>query len=650
MDSSKMVHKLSALGLLVTLGIVFGDIGTSPLYVMKAVMHANEGFDADYIVGAVSCIIWTLTLQTTIKYVCIALRADNRGEGGILALYTLIRKRGKAWLYIAAIIGASTLIADGVITPAMTVTSAMEGLEGIDPGIPIVPMVLGVITFIFFIQQFGTSQIGRFFGPFMLAWFLMLGVLGLSHLGQYPMIFKAFNPYYAIRLLIDYPNWFLVLGAIFLCTTGAEALYSDLGHCGRKNITVSWAFVKAMLILNYMGQGAYVISNIGKSQSGVNPFFGIIPSWMLIIGVIMATGAAIIASQALISGCFTIFSEAVHLNFWPVLRIKYPSTVKGQMYIPLVNNSLYLLCVITVLAFQTSDRMEAAYGLAITVTMLFTTLMMLFYLRQHGFSKLVVGIFGVIYGMIEGVFLLANLSKFMHGGWFTLMLAGFFAAIMLVWHKAHKIHIDHLGFKRLSDYYDILSDIKRDEAIPNYASNLVYINNSDNKDLVEDKLIYSIVNKSPKRADHYWLIHFEQQDEPETLDYTCDELIKDTLFRINIRIGFRVNPLMSLYLRQIIEDLVYEKHFDLRSVYPSLRKRGIPGDFRFIVIHRIYYPSSVVSYRDNAIMKLYAMIKRIGVGEARALGLDTSNVIVEKVPLIISSQYRQKIVKRDIEK
>jgi KUP system potassium uptake protein len=509
--------------------------------------------------------------------------------------------------------------------------------------------VLGVITLIFFIQQFGTHRIGRYFGPFMFLWFLMLGVFGGLKLHEYPMIVKAFNPYYAVRLLIDYPNWFLVLGAVFLCTTGAEALYSDLGHCGKKNITVSWLYVKAMLIINYMGQGAYLISHIGQMPADFNPFYAIMPSWLLIFGIIMATGAAIIASQALISGCFTIFSEAVHLDFWPMLRIKYPSEVKGQLFIPIVNNALYLLCVITVLAFQTSGRMEAAYGLAITITMLATTLMLSFYLHQHGAARWIVYIFASVYFVIEGSFLLANLSKFAHGGWFTLMLAGLFSAMMLVWYKARLIRLAHLGFLRLSDYFEIITDIKADSTIVKYASNLVYINRSDDKDKVEDKFIYSIINKSPKRADHYWLIHFERLDEPETLDYTCDELIQDTLYRINIRIGFRIDPLMSLYLRQIINDLIREKGFDLRSTYPALRKRNIMGDFRFVVIHRIYYPSSVVSYHDNAIMKLYSMIKHIGVSEQRAFGLDTSNVTVENVPLIISNQYRQKIVPRKVE-
>ena len=364
----KTAHPLTALGLLVALGIVFGDIGTSPLYVMKAIMHVNPAAAPDYVIGAISCIIWTLTLQTTVKYVLIALRADNKGEGGILALFSLVRRLRHRWLYIIAAIGASTLIADGVITPAVTVTSAIEGLRGIYPAAPVIAITIMIICLIFFVQQFGTSKIGRCFGPFMLAWFLMLGILGTVALTSAPAVLKAFNPVYAVRLLIHYPGWFLILGAVFLCTTGAEALYSDLGHCGRLNISVSWIFVKLMLILNYLGQGAYIITHPGIWASDTNPFYAIMPQAFLPVGIIMSTGAAIIASQALISGSFTIFSEAINLDFWPRLRIAYPTVLKGQLYIPSINLFLFLGCIITVLLFRTSSAMEAAYGLAITVT------------------------------------------------------------------------------------------------------------------------------------------------------------------------------------------------------------------------------------------------------------------------------------------
>lgn len=646
MNSGLSTHKkLTAMGLLIAIGIVFGDIGTSPLYVMRTILRANPHFDANYILGAVSCIIWTLTLQTTLKYVIVALRADNKGEGGVLALFTLIRKRGYRWLFIVAILGASTLIADGVITPAITVTSAIEGLHGLSTDIPIVPIVLFIISTVFFIQRFGTGSIGTYFGPFMLVWFLLLGILGMIHVVDYPYIIKAFNPYYAIKLLASSPEWFLILGAVFLCTTGAEALYSDLGHCGRRNITISWIFVKVMLILNYMGQGAYIVSHSASMHTGINPFYAIMPNWLLIPGIIMATGAAIIASQALISGCFTIFSEAVHLNFWPTMKFKYPSVDKGQIYIPRINNLLYILCIITVLLFQTSAHMEAAYGLSITITMLTTTVMLAVYLKQRFTPHWLVIAFLLVYLLIEGFFFLANLTKFAHGGWFTIMLALIAGSTMYIWYRAWNIRRKYLKFKKLSDYYDIIRDLKADETIPKYATNLVFIRQSDSDDMVEDKLIYSIINKQPKRADHYFLVHFSNDDAPDALNYTCHELIEQTLYAINIRVGYRVNPLMTLYLRQIVEDLIAQHRFDIRSCYPSLRKHNIAGDFRFIVIHRIYYASTVVSASDNFMLHLFGFIRHIGIDDEQALGLDTSNVTVERVPFVINNKYKQRITR-----
>ena len=575
----------------------------------------------------------------------VALRADNKGEGGVLALFTLIRKRGYRWLFIVAILGASTLIADGVITPAITVTSAIEGLHGLSTDIPIVPIVLFIISTVFFIQRFGTGSIGTYFGPFMLVWFLLLGILGMIHVVDYPYIIKAFNPYYAIKLLASSPEWFLILGAVFLCTTGAEALYSDLGHCGRRNITISWIFVKVMLILNYMGQGAYIVSHSASMHTGINPFYAIMPNWLLIPGIIMATGAAIIASQALISGCFTIFSEAVHLNFWPTMKFKYPSVDKGQIYIPRINNLLYILCIITVLLFQTSAHMEAAYGLSITITMLTTTVMLAVYLKQRFTPHWLVIAFLLVYLLIEGFFFLANLTKFAHGGWFTIMLALIAGSTMYIWYRAWNIRRKYLKFKKLSDYYDIIRDLKADETIPKYATNLVYIRQSDSDDMVEDKLNYSIINKQPKRADHYFLVHFSNDDAPDTLNYTCHELIEQTLYAINIRVGYRVNPLMTLYLRQIVEDLIAQHRFDIRSCYPSLRKHNIAGDFRFIVLHRIYYASTVVSASDNFMLHLFGFIRHIGIDDEQALGLDTSNVTVERVPFVINNKYKQRITR-----
>lgn len=632
-------HQVGFLGLLITLGIVFGDIGTSPLYVMKAILHTGEAINESTILGALSCIIWTLTLQTTIKYVCVALRADNNGEGGILALYALLRKMKRKWIYLLAIIGASTLLADGIITPAITVTTAIEGLESISPHLPVIPITLGIITIIFFVQRFGTESIGKSFGVFMLIWFLLLGVTGAFSITSYPLILKAFNPYYAAMLLAKSPEWFLILGAVFLCTTGAEALYSDLGHCGRKNITISWLFVKAMLILNYLGQGAWVLNHI-QTASSVNPFFSIMPQSMLIFAIIMATGAAIVASQALISGTFSILSEAMNLHFWPRMRIKHPTHVKGQLYIPVINRAMYIGVVLIILLFRDSSHMEAAYGLAITITMLMTTLLLGFYLRTKGVARIFILLFMGAYCVIEGIFLAANLSKFLAGGWCTMLIGGILFLMMYVWVHAIKIRHHYISTKPLNEYYQIISDIKADESIPKYASNLVYVNHADKEGTVDDKLLYSIINKQPKRADHYWLINLEFADTPDTLEYSCETLVPDTLYSVTMRIGFRIEPRVSLYLRQVVEDLVANRKVDLRSTYPSLRKNGIPGDFRFIIIHRVYYPESSDNRQQNLLMTIYALIGKIGIDEPKALGLDTSMVVVERVPLIINHRNR----------
>ena len=628
-------NKVGFLGLLITLGIVFGDIGTSPLYVMKAILHTGETIDESTILGALSCIIWTLTLQTTIKYVCVALRADNNGEGGILALYALLRRLKSKWVYILAIIGASTLLADGIITPAITITTAIEGLESISPNLPVIPITLAIISIIFFVQRFGTECIGKSFGVFMLLWFLLLGMVGIISITYYPLILKAFNPYYAVILLAKSPQWFLILGAVFLCTTGAEALYSDLGHCGRKNITISWAFVKTMLILNYLGQGAWVLTH-AQTASSVNPFFSIMPQSMLFFAIIMATGAAIVASQALISGTFSILSEAMNLHFWPRMRIKHPTYVKGQIYIPTINLAMYIGVVLIILLFRDSSHMEAAYGLAITITMLMTTLLLGVYLHTKGVSRFIMILFIAAYCTIEGVFLAANLSKFLAGGWCTMLIGSILFLTMYVWVRAIKIRRHYISAKPLDDYYQIISDIKADGSIPKYASNLVYINHANKEGAVDDKLLYSIINKQPKRADHYWLINMEFVDTPDTLEYDCETLIPNTLYNVTMHIGFRIEPRVSLYLRQVVEDLVASKKVDLTSAYPSLRKNGIPGDFRFIIIHRVYYPENSVNRQQNLLMNLYSLISKIGIDDPKALGLDTSMVVVERVPLIIN--------------
>ena len=642
----KNFSEVSAAGLLIAIGIVFGDIGTSPLYVMKAILHVNPEFDSNYIIGAVSCVIWTLTLQTSIKYVTVALRADNNGEGGIMALYSLVKKAGKSrWPFIVAAIGASAMLADGIITPAVTITSAVEGLRSLYVATPIVPIVLVIITLVFFVQRSGSSKIGRFFGPVMLVWFLMLGILGIINVWSDLSIFKAFNPYYAVRLIISSPEWMFILGAVFLCTTGAEALYADLGHCGRYNITFSWLFVKVMLILNYLGQGAWILTNTGSLDSLVNPFYGMMPPHFLAVGILISTIAAIIASQALISGVFSLISEAVNLDLWPRMQINYTGKVKGQLYVPGINLFLFAGCVATVLLFQSSNRMEAAYGLAITITMLATTILLWRYMRDKGMAVWLTSAFFIVFCTLEGAFLAANMFKFVHGGWFTVLIASGLCCVMLIWNKGRSFHRSHVDYKYFPDYIDIVSAIRNDVEIPRYASNVVYISFSPSKNMVESKLLYSIINKQPKRADHYWIIRVEHTDQPYTLDYSVDTMVNDAIFLVTVRFGFKIQPRINVFLRQIVEDLVQTGDLSLTSKYPSMRRYGIPGDFRFVLIHRVFSPGSICNAYERRVLMAYEMLRHMSVSVEKTLGLDTSAVTTETAPLIIRNSQETRIVR-----
>ncbi len=627
------ISKVTFGGLLITLGIVYGDIGTSPLYVMKAILAGAKGpIDEGYILGALSCIIWTLTLQTTIKYVLITLKADNHGEGGIFALYALVRKKRK-WVFLPAAIGGAALLADGVITPSITVLSSIEGVKLTVPNIPIIPITLLILTLLFLFQQFGTSSIGKAFGPVMLVWFTMLAFLGFMHIVQYPAVFKALNPVYGIRLLVDYPGGFVLLGAVFLCTTGAEALYSDLGHVGFMNVRISWIFVKASLILNYMGQGAWVLHESGGNLSDINPFYAVMPDWFLVTGTVISAAAAIIASQALITGSYTIISEAISLNFWPRVKIKYPTVIKGQMYIPSVNWFLFLACCFVVLYFQESSNMEAAYGLAITLTMIMTSLLMIFYLQKIKRPMFMVVGFVVVYFIIEGTFLIANLQKFSHGGWFTLVLAGVLFFIMYVWYRGRIIKKRFLIFRKISEYEPLLIDLKNDSSIPKYATNLVYMTRANLRSDAEAKIFYSILFRQPKRADHYWLLHLNIVEEPNRLEYKVEKIIPGVLTKVDFHVGFKIQPRMNLYFRQVIDDMVSKGEFEPCSSYKSLKKHQIPGDFRFVLIDRIQNYDFDFQPFDQFIMNIYNVIKRFGISDVRFLGLDSSNMVVEQVPL-----------------
>jgi KUP system potassium uptake protein len=637
--------KFSAAGLLVTLGIVFGDIGTSPLYVMKAVIREDFPIETDFIVGILSCVIWTLTIQTTIKYVIITLRADNKGEGGIFSLFALLRK-SKRWVYILAIIGGSTLLADGIITPSITVVSSIEGLQLINPAIKVVPIVIAILTALFLVQQFGTEYIGKFFGPVMFFWFLMLGVLGLLEIHEQLSVLKAFNPWYAVHLLWKYPGSILLLGAVFLCTTGAEALYTDLGHCGIKNIRISWIFVKITLILNYLGQGAWLLSHGNAINNLTNPFFAFMPAWFLPFGVALATAAAIIASQALISGSYTLISEAISLNFWPKIKIKYPTLQKGQMYISSINWFLWFSCMLVVLIFRESNNMEAAYGLSITITMLITTFLMVSYLSIKRTPLVVRVAFLGIYLLIEGAFLYANLFKFSHGGWFTILAAGILVIVMLSWYHGRRITNRFLRFLPLEQYIDTIKDLRNDTSIPKTSSNLVYLTKANRVTDVESKIILSILNKQPKRADHYWLIHVDIMDDPRTMEYKVTHIIPGILTRIDFFLGFKVERRIHSMFKHITNEMAKRGDIDLFSGYPSLRKHNVITDFRFIIIDRLNLSDLEFKFLERVIINIYLFFVRHSLSDVKALGFDASSVYVEQMALGFEGGTNFRLVER----
>ncbi|MCF0042257.1 KUP/HAK/KT family potassium transporter [Dyadobacter fanqingshengii] len=634
MGSHKHLDKASAAGLLVALGIIFGDIGTSPLYVMQAII-GKEMISTEVVYGAVSCIFWTLTLQTTLKYVILILRADNKGEGGILALYALVRKNAR-WLTVPAIIGASTLLADGIITPPISVSSAVEGLQILYPSIQTIPIVIGILTLLFIIQIFGTTIVGRAFGPVMMIWFVMLAVLGVHQVVGHMEILKSLNPYYGYQLLANHPGGFWMLGAVFLCTTGAEALYSDLGHCGRGNIRISWIFVKTCLILNYFGQGAWLIAHSGTYLDGKKPFYEIMPDWWLLPGIAIATMATVIASQALISGSFTLISEAIRLNFWPKVRLVYPSDQKGQLYVPSVNWLLWAGCVGIVLYFKESSHMEAAYGLAITMTMIMTTILMSVYLYVNKVPKWILVIFVVIYLAIEGAFLAANLLKFTHGGWVSLLLAAIIGLVITVWLKAYFIKLRLTEFESLEKYIGPLRELSNDISIPKYSTHLIFMSNASHESEIENKIIYSIFYKRPKRADIYWFVHVETTDEPYTMDYHVNIMAEDDVIKVTFRLGFRIEQRINLFFRKVVEDMVANKEVDITSRYESLNRQNITGDFRFIVLERYLALENNLPFTEEVIMKIYFAIKSITTSEDKWFGLDSSAVKVEKVPLVLT--------------
>ena len=635
---------------LVTIGIVYGDIGTSPMYVMKSILEGNGGLqhvDESFIVGSLSLVIWTITLLTTVKYVLIAMKADNHGEGGIFSLYSLVKDFGKWWI-LPAMLGGAALLADGVLTPAVTVTTAVEGLRSI-PSMDrflgggqwkVVLITLAIITLLFSVQHEGTSRIGKAFGPVMLLWFGFLGITGVLHILQLPLVLKAFNPVYAIQVLLSKNNklGFMILGSVFLATTGAEALYSDMGHVGKENIYFSWPFVKLCLILNYLGQGAWILQSRGEAALWVvedlNPFFLMLPALLRPFAVLLGAAAAIIASQALITGSYTLVSEAILLDLLPHLEIRYPSDTKGQLYIGAVNTVLWIGCSLVVLYFRSGARMEAAYGLAITITMLMTTLLLSVYLRRlRGKAALSWAVLAA-FGGIEAIFFISSLGKFTHGGYVTVLLTLVLLALMVVWYRGTQLERKYCTRLRIREHVPSLVELHEDTEIPLLAHNLVYLDNETDPELMDRDILYSILDKDAKRAQAYWFVSVHVLNEPNTMNYELETYGTDCIFRIRLNLGFKCSQRVNVYLRQIVQDLQQSGELPVQDKKYSIYGKSTVGTFKFCIIHKSVTTKTELTDLDELLLNLKYSIRHAAGSREKWYGLDTSSLIVENVPLI----------------
>jgi KUP system potassium uptake protein len=644
MKSENLSNRITIASLLVALGIIYGDIGTSPLYVLKAIV-GDRPIDETLVLGGVSCVFWTLVFQTTIKYITLTLMADNQGEGGIFSLYALVKRYGR-YLVIPTILGATTLLADGIITPPISVASAVEGLEMIIPHIPTVPIVVVILSLLFFFQRFGTQKVGTAFGPVMFIWFSMLFVIGVSQIIHFPDVVKSLSPMYAWDLLMKYPHGFWLLGAVFLATTGAEALYSDLGHCGRKNIRITWGFVKVCLVINYMGQAAWLLHQGGPLLSGRNPFFEMMPQWFLLPGILIATAAAIIASQALISGSFTLISEAMSLNFWPRVTVRQPSNLKGQIYIPSVNTILWIGCVMMILYFQSSTNMEAAYGFSITIAMMMTTVLLSYFLiYKLKWNLVFVILILLLFGTIEISFFITNVVKIKER-WMFLFFELLIFMIMYTWYYARKINNRFVKFIELGKYTTLIRELSEDDSIPKFATHLIYLTKANHREQIEEKVIKSILSKKPKRADVYWFLHIHRTDEPYTLTYDVSELVDDKIIKVNIHIGFRVQAKSELFFKRIVQELVERKELNLHIRPDGSTKYNTEPDFKFVVLEKFLSVENEFTLKEGLLLNGYFYLKQLGQSDEKAFGLDKSDVITEQVPLVYHAGQKVELTRK----
>ena len=639
--------KASLAGVLITIGIVFGDIGTSPLYVFQAITDNGTNFSEGLILGGLSAVIWTLILIATTKYIYFALNADNKGEGGIFALFALLKGKKVKWIIIPALIGCATLMADGFITPAISISSAVEGVNNICPYIPTLPIVAAIIVILFSVQQFGTTAIGKAFGPVMVVWFALLAYLGVMNIQEHPEVLKALNPYYAYNLVVNVKGGFWVLGAVFLCTTGAEALYSDLGHCGKQNIRISWSFLSTILVINYLGQAALCLSDGFVLEDKQTIFYAMVSNvspdlipWA--IGI--ATVATIIASQALITGVFTLMNEAIKLNLWTNLKIKYPSDHKGQIYIPFINWFLMGGCLLVLLIFEKSAAMEATYGLAITIDMVMTSILLVNLLtyRRPKAKLIYVGIF-ILFFAIEGTFLLSNLGKIFHGGWFTLVLSIGFFTLLFLYYKARQLRKSITEYVPMNKVVEMIHAVRKDETIPFEATNLVFPTRSNSCSKLDSTIFYALFRKRPRKAGIIWFLHVDIKSDPWGVNYSVNEIIDKQCYYVSLQLGFKEEHRIEHMMHKIQSRMVEKKELLNESIYPSINGRFDRPDFTFIVLNSRVATDNKLTAFQNICIKGYRFVKALGLKPAEDFGLDKTNVVVEYVPISITKRMNQEM-------
>lgn len=638
-------HKASVAGVLITIGIVFGDIGTSPLYVFQAITSQGSNFNHDLIMGGLSSVIWTLILLATVKYIYFALNADNKGEGGIFALFALLKAKRVKWVIIPALIGCATLLADGFITPAISISSAVEGINNIKPDFPVLPVIFGIILALFAVQQFGTSAIGKAFGPVMVIWFVFLGYLGLINISKNTHVLEAFNPYWAYNLIFNVKGGFWVLGAVFLCTTGAEALYSDLGHCGKYNIRISWAVMSSLLVVNYLGQAALCLQDGFELAPKQTVFYAMVPKDILPFAIGIATAATIIASQALITGVFTLMNEAIKLNLWTNLKVKYPTDHLGQIYIPFINWVLMLGCLLVIVIFKKSSAMEASYGLAITINMVMTSILLcyLLILKYRKTQIIYIGIFAVFL-LIEGIFLLSNLGKIMHGGAFTLVLSIGFFVLLFLYYKARQLRKSITEYISMKKVIPLLNAVRNDPGIQYEASNLVYPTRSNTPNKLDSTVYFSLFKKRPRKAGVYWFLHLDILSDPWGVHYTVNEVIDKQCYYVTLQLGFKEEHRIEYMMRKIHSKMIEKGELTGESVFESVRGKFDEPDYKFIVLNsRVAMDNKLTAFQSLCV-KAYRFVKATGLKPAEDFGLDKTNVMVEYIPISVTKQYEQEII------